>query len=199
MAFPSKQAFALAMLVMEGQKPKSKQVLAREAFREMRALYLAIAEIRNKGLAPTTALLAEQRRAQEKFWALGGHNAMGLAQDERGVVAVEFAILSVPMLMLIGICFYAGLAFYSLNALQFGTSQAAVASVAGQGGNPQAIFAANIPKTLTGAAVTCNPGTGATTCTAQGSMSVPFAGLFGASRTQTLTATATAAQPAPAQ
>jgi Flp pilus assembly protein TadG len=197
--FPSKSAFARAMRVMQLPEPESKQAQAREAFREMHAVYKAIADIHNRGLTPTTALLAEHRKACEKFWALGGHAAvLGIVSDERAVVAVEFAIICLPLLLLIGICFYAGMGFYSLNALQYGAQQAAIASVAGQGGDPAAIFAKNIPKTLTGATVTCTPGTGATTCAGMGTISIPFAGLFGASTTQTLSASATAAQPAPA-
>jgi Flp pilus assembly protein TadG len=124
-------------------------------------------------------------------------NFLQFLRCESGSPAVEFAILSVPMLMICGIVFFAGIGFYSQTSLTFATQQAALASVAGQGADGQTVFAKNVPNTLTGTAMACTQGSGSTTCNASGSIMVPFAGLFNANDTMTLTATATAATPAP--
>lgn len=142
----------------------------------------------------------EQRRATWRdrcsWWRNHAENLKTFVREQGGVVAVEFALIAIPLTMLLGLVFMAGVGFYSLNGLQYGTQQAALASVAGNGADPQQIFASNIPPTVSSPTMTCTASSGSTTCKSSGAVANPFSGVFGSGPTFNLTATATAAAPA---
>jgi Flp pilus assembly pilin Flp len=121
------------------------------------------------------------------IWAWRRRRAERFARDQEGVVAIEAAILLPVLTLMFAVAFFAGLGTFYKGQLAFATQQASIASV--NGADPQSIFASNIPPGMTSATVSCNGGT----CNGSGAFLFPFASLFGASDTITLTASATAA------
>jgi hypothetical protein len=112
-----------------------------------------------------------------------------ITHDERGIAAVEFALVAPVLILLMAVSFTLGMMQMAKQAVMFATQQAAV--VQSTGGTPQTIFAQNVANTPASAGtVTCNTSGNVATCTGNAQFSNPFAGVLGSSATIALTYTA---------
>jgi Flp pilus assembly protein TadG len=112
-----------------------------------------------------------------------------LLRDNKGVAAIEFAIVAPVLIVLMAVSFTIGSMQMAKQAVMFATQQAAV--VQSTGGDVQAIFAQNIASTpASNATVTCNTNGSTATCTGTTQFANVFAGVLGTPATVALTYTA---------
>jgi hypothetical protein len=114
--------------------------------------------------------------------------------NDRGVAAIEFAIVAPVLILLMAVSVTLGMMQMAKQAVIFATQQAAV--VQSTGGTPATIFAQNVASTpAANATVTCNTSGNVATCTGTAQFANPFAGVLGTGPTTPLTYSASVQVP----
>lgn len=115
-------------------------------------------------------------------------------RSTEATVAIEFAVLAIPMLLIVALGIDGTLAATAKSELVYATQQAATATANGANESAvQSMFAGNIAINIS-PSLACGPTTGGATCTGTGTYNLIFSGLFGPALALSFKATAVTIQ-----